>query len=375
LARLLSSTALSIPAVRTTLPAFVAFVLIAQTATADPSSVVVTLAGNGREAFSGDGGPATRAGIGQPFGLMIGPDGALYVCSVSNHTIRRIDLATGLISTVVGCGQKGYSGDGGPATLARLNEPYELRFDAQGNLFFVEMQNHIVRRVDARTKTITTIAGTGHPGFSGDGGPAVKAQLRQPHSIELDSVGNLYICDIGNNRVRRVDLARGTITTFAGTEKRGPTPDDAPLAGTPLNGPRALVLDGAGSLDLVLREGNACYRIDPRAGQIHHVAGTGRKGYSGDGDDPRRATLNGPKGISVGPRGEVYLADTENHVIRVIRNSKLETLVGDGKRGDGPDGDPRQCRLFRPHGICADRSGTIYIGDSSNNRVRILRSH
>jgi streptogramin lyase len=335
---------------------------------------IVTIAGNGREALSGDGGPAKRAAIGQPFGLTIGPDAALCVCSVANHVIRRIDLSTGLISTVAGSGEKGYAGDGGPATDARLNEPYEVRFDADGNMFFVEMQNFIVRRVDAKTKTISTIAGTGHRGYSGDGGPAVQARLAIPHSIVLDNAHHLDICDIGNHRIRQVDLLSGTISTLCGTGKRAATPDGAPLAGTPLNGPRTLAFDERNSLYLALREGNACYRIDLREQRIHHLAGTGQKGYSGDGQEARTARLNGPKGIAVGPHGDVYLADTENHAIRVIRDGRIETVIGDGQRGDGPDGDPHHCRLARPHGVFIDGQGTIYVGDSDNHRIRMLRS-
>ncbi|HUE12841.1 MAG TPA: hypothetical protein VMR25_01645 [Planctomycetaceae bacterium] len=334
---------------------------------------IVTIAGTGQQSSSGDGGPALQAAIGQPFGLVIGPDSALYACSVANHVVRRIELTSGRISTVAGTGEKGYAGDGGPATSARLNEPYEVRFDADGNMYFVEMQNHVVRRVDARTKTISTVAGTGKRGFSGDGGPAVQARLSIPHSIALDNAHQLYICDIGNHRLRKVDLTRGTITTFCGTGKRAPTTDGAPLEGTPLDGPRALAFDGRDSLYLALREGNACCRIDLREGRIHHVAGTGQKGYSGDGQDARAARLNGPKGIAVGPRDELYLADTENHVIRVIRQGRIETVIGDGRRGDGPDGDPLRCRLDRPHGIFVDGRGTIYVGDSQNHRIRMLR--
>src|SRR5262245_37306319 len=175
-------------------------------ATATHAAEIRTIAGNGRQTFSGDGGPATEAGIAQPFGLTLGPDGALYVCAVGNHCIRRIDERTGFISTVAGSGQMGYDGDGKPATRALCNEPYEVRFDTEGNMFFVEMQNHVVRRVDAKTGLISTVAGSGTAGFSGDGGKAVKAQLRQPHSIALDGAGALYIADIGNNRIRRVDL-------------------------------------------------------------------------------------------------------------------------------------------------------------------------
>ena len=335
---------------------------------------VTTIAGTGKAGYSGDGGPAVKAGVGEPFGLVVGPDGGLYVCETTNHVVRRIDLKTGRISTVAGSGRKGYAGDGGPATKARLNEPYEVRFDAAGNTFFVEMRNHVVRRVDAKTGRISTVAGTGKPGFTGDGGPATKAALRVPHSIALDNAGNLYICDIGNHRVRRVNLRSGVISTFAGTGQRKPTPDGAPLKGTPLNGPRALDFDRRSSLYLALREGNAVYRIDLKKLTLHHLAGTGKKGYAGDGGDAKRALLSGPKGIAVGPRGDVYLADTESHTIRVIRKSGIiETIVGDGKRGDGPDGNPRACRLSRPHGVFVDARGTVYIGDSSNNRVRRFR--
>src|SRR5690606_17707730 len=143
----------------------------------------------------------------------------------TTHVVRRIDLKTGTISTVAGNGRKGYSGDGGPATEASLNEPYELRFDSQGNMLFVEMQNHLVRRVDARTGLISTVAGTGRKGFAGDGGPATKAEFSVPHSIALDGEDRLYICDIGNHRVRRVDPKTGIVTTLTGTGERKPTPD------------------------------------------------------------------------------------------------------------------------------------------------------
>jgi DNA-binding beta-propeller fold protein YncE len=333
-----------------------------------------TIGGNGSETFSGNGGPAIDAGIGGPFGLTVGPDGALYVCSISSHCIRRIDEKTGLISTVAGVGKQGYSGDGKPATEALCNEPYEVRFDSDGNTFFVEMQNHLVRRVDAKTRVISTVAGTGQPGFNGDGGPAIKAQFRQPHSIALDGAGGLYIADIGNHRVRRVDLKSGMIDTLAGTGDKGPTPDGAPLAGTPLNGPRAIDFDGRGQMYLALREGNAVYRADLRAQKLSHVAGTGMQGNSGDGNPAVAARLDGPKGIAVGPGGDIYLADTENHTIRVIRaaTGKIETLVGDGKPGDGPDGIPQKCRLNKPHGVYVDRTGNLYIGDSSNHKVRKL---
>ena len=279
-----------------------------------------------------------------------------------------------MISTVAGSGRKGYAGDGGPALEADLNEPYEIRFAANGDTYFVEMRNNIVRQVDAATGTISTVAGTGEAGYSGDGGPAVEAQLHDPHSIELDGQGSLYIADIGNHRVRRVDLTTGLISTFAGTGEQAPTPDGAPLVGTPLNGPRAIAFDRDGDMFLALREGNAVYRIAMKEKTLHHIAGTGEKGYTGDGGPAKQALLSGPKGISVGPEG-IYIADTESHTIRRIdlTSGVIETVAGDGSRHDGPDGDPLACGLARPHGVFVGADGAVYIGDSENHRVRVLR--
>lgn len=336
---------------------------------------IATIAGTGVAGFSGDGGPGVAAQLNNPYGLVIGPDGALYICEVDNHRIRRLDLKTARISTVAGNGKEGYSGDGGPALQASLNQPYEIRFDKAGNMFFVEMKNHIVRRVDARTQLISTVAGTGEAGFSGDGGPAGKAQFRQPHSIALDPQGGLLVCDIGNHRIRRVDLKTGRIDTWAGNGERKPTPDGAPLAGTPLNGPRALDLDPQGNLYLALREGNAVYRIDSRTRTIHHLAGTGEKGYTGDGGPAKLAKLNGPKGISWAPDGSLYIADTESHTVRRIdlASGLISTVAGTGERGDGPDGEPARCRLSRPHGVFVDRQGVVYVGDSESHRVRVVK--
>ena len=334
-----------------------------------------TLAGTGSSGASGDGGPAIAAQVGNPYGLTLGPDGALYVCEIDTERVRRIDMASGVISTVAGTGEVGYSGDGGQARDARLNDPYEVRFDEAGNMFFVEMLNAVVRRVDAMTGEISTVAGTGERGFSGDGGPAVQATFDRPHSIALDGKGALYIADIGNHRIRRVDLKSGIVTTFAGTGGRAPTPDGAPVEGTPLNGPRALAFGPKGDMYIALREGNAVYRLDMRAMRLYHVAGTGQKGYSGDGGPAKTATLAGPKGIEVGPDSAIYLADTENHAIRRIDSTTglISTVAGDGSAHDGPDGDALKCGLARPHGVYVDQAGNVYIGDSENHRVRVVR--
>jgi streptogramin lyase len=329
-----------------------------------------TIGGIGAPAYSGDGGPALAAALRNPYGLCIGRDAALYICDMDNHVIRRIK--DGETATVAGTGKRGYSGDGGPALRAELNEPYEVRFDAAGNMYFVEMRNNIVRRVDARDQKVSTVAGNGTSGFSGDGGAATQGQLNQPHSIQLDQRGNLYICDIGNHRIRKMDLRTGVITTFAGTgEKKAPR-DGGRFADEPLFGPRAIDFDSDGNLWLALREGNAIYKLDLQKGTIHHVAGTGAQGFRNG--LAKEATLSGPKGISVGQDQNIYFADTESHSIRRVnlQNGQVESIAGTGERGDGPDGDPLKCKFARPHGIFASRSGLIYIGDSENNRVRVI---
>jgi DNA-binding beta-propeller fold protein YncE len=312
--------------------------------------------------------------INNPYGLVTGPDGALYICEIGNHRVGRLDLKTKQYTIVAGTAKMGYSGDGGPATKAELNEPYEIRFDRAGNMFFVEMKNNIVRRVDKKTGTISTVAGTGKPGFSGDGGPANKAQFNQPHSIAFDPKGRLLICDIANHRVRRVDMKTGIIETWGGTGEKKPTPDGSTVKGTPLNGPRAIALDPQGNLYIALREGNSVYKIDGKTEKITHLAGTGKQGNTGNGGPAKEATLSGPKGISWSPDGAVYIADTESHSIRRIdlKTGMISTAAGAGQRGDGPDGDPLQCKMSRPHGIFIDKKGRIFIGDSEAHRVRLL---
>ena len=332
------------------------------------ASTVSTLIGIGKPGYSDQE-------VNNPYGLLFGPDRALYFCDLDNQRIRRFDLKTHRTTSVAGNGQRAFAGNGGPAAAASLNMPHEIQFDARGNLYIAERDNHVVRKVDGKTGVISTLAGTNVAGFSGDGGPANQAQLRQPHSIAIDPAGQLLICDIGNHRIRRVNLSSGAIETFAGTGDRLPTPDGAPLKGTPLNGPRTIAFDRNGDLYLALREGNAIYRIAPKTGTIHHVAGTGEQGYAGDGGPARLAKLGGPKGLAYF-NGQLYVADTENHVIRRIdlKTGVIATVLGTGVRGDGPEPDPLLCKLSRPHGVFVDPAGVLYVGDSEAFRIRVLRS-
>jgi len=340
-----------------------------------------TIAGTGMMGTAADGDSADRATLNNPFGLVIGPDGALFWAEYGSHRILRLDLTSMKIAVIAGTGTRGYSGDGGPAIKAQLNTPHEVRFDSKGNIYIAERDNHVVRFVDMKTRIISTAAGTNMAGFSGDGGPANKAQLNQPHSIALDRSDNVFICDIVNNRIRRIDPKTGSISTYAGTGARTPAPEEGGLSDTSLPGPRSIDVASDGRMYLVLREGNKIFVIDPASGRLKHLAGTGELGYAGDGGQALAAkfgapgnALNGPKGIAYSPDGSLYVADTENHVVRKInlQSGIVSTVAGTGERGDGPDGDPLKCKLARPHGLyLAGR--TLYIGDSENHRIRVLQ--
>jgi streptogramin lyase len=298
-----------------------------------PAAEISTIAGNGIPGFSPNQ-------VNNPYGLATGPDGNLYICEIGNHCIRRLDLRTHTLTRVVGTGVKGDSGNGGIALMAQVNEPYEIRFDKAGNLFFVDMQSHVVRRVDGKSGIITLVAGTGEAGFSGDGRYAVDAQFRQPHSIAFAPDGALLVCDIGNRRIRRIDLTTGIITTFADS----------------LNGPRAIDFDPEGNLYLALREGNAIMRLDHATKEWTKLP----------------VEVHGPKGLSYAPEGALYIADTESHrILRFdLKSATPSVAAGTGQRGNGPDGDPLKCGLSRPHGVFAAQAGVVYIGDSESHRVR-----
>ena len=297
------------------------------------SATVTPLIGDGIPGFSD-----TR--VNNPYGLVIGPDGALYFCDLDNQRIRRLDLATRHVTTVAGDGVKAWRGDGGPAMQASLNMPHELRFDSNGDLFVAERDNHVIRKIDMHSGVISTVAGTGKAGFSGDGGLATTAQLNQPHSIYFDVDGSLLICDIGNNRIRR--LRAGKIETWS-------------VTGAALRGPRTLVPAPNGDLYLALREGNAVYRIDAASHALHHLAGTGEQGHTGDGGPAQQAKLAGPKGLALDPSVALYLADTESHTIRRIDlTTGVITTVLD--------------KLRRPHGVYF-ANGVLYVSDSESHRI------
>jgi len=335
---------------------------------------ISTLIGSGAAGMVADGTDAAAAQINNPYGVIIGPDGALYWADFASNRVLRLDLKTKKVNVIAGTGEKGHAGDGGPAKQALMSAPHEVRFTRAGTMLVAERDANVVRAIDMRSGIISTLAGTGSAGFGGDGGPSERAELHQPHSIALDAEDNLYICDILNNRIRRRDAASGIITTFAGTGEKTETPETAPLAGTPLLAPRSIDIGPDGTLYLILREGNKAFTIDPVKKTLKHLAGTGAMGYSGDGGPALAALFRGPKGVALAPGGNLYISDTENHVVRklTLSNGLIFTVAGTGVKGDGPDGDPRGCALNRPHGVYV-HDGLLYIGDSENNKIRIVQ--
>lgn len=339
-------------------------------------AAISTAAGTGQKGFGGDGGPATLARLDQPFDVAIDAGGNVVFSDTFNHRIRKIDRGTGAITTVAGVGTPGFSGDQGPATEARINEPYGVAIDAAGNLYFADRLNYRVRRVDAGTSLITTIAGNGSKVYSGDGGPGPRAGLVEPNGVALDAAGKtLLIADVAGHRIRSVDLSTGTISTFAGTGLARHEGDGGPASTCSIWGARAVAVGPDGTVYILEREGNTLRAVDPHSGLIATIAGTGRKGYSGDGGPAREATFNGPKELAADRSGNLFIVDTENHAIRVIDHASgtIRTLAGTGKvGGDGDGGPATRARLDRPHGVAVGADGRVWIGDTNNHRIRVV---
>jgi len=334
---------------------------------------IQTIAGTGAKGYAGDGGPALQALLNEPFMCAFDAEGNLYVAEATNHCVRRIDKTTGVITTVAGTGASGYSGDGGLATRATLNQPYSVQIDANGDIYIVDRLNAVIRKVDAATGFITTVAGTGEPGSTGDGGPGPLAQLREPNDCCLDGRGGLLIADVQDQRIRRLDVRTGIITTFAGTGDKARTGDGRSAAAASLLGARAVCTDRRGQTYICEREGNGIRRVDTH-GIMSTYAGTGERGYGGDGGPAFVATWGAPKAIRCDRHDNVLVVDTENHAIRHIDavTGVVTTIAGGRQGGEGDGGPATSAGLDRPHGCDVDAQGNIYIADSNNHRVRVV---
>jgi DNA-binding beta-propeller fold protein YncE len=338
---------------------------------------IETIAGNGETGDTPDAAPDARAvPVDLPFGVEYGPDGGLFITAVGSHRVLRLDPANGKLTSVAGSGKKGYAGDRGLATQALLNEPYEVRFDSRGNMLILDMRNHVLWRVDRMTGIIRTIAGDGALGDRGDGGPAQEARLHYPHSMAVDRHDNIYIGDILNHRVRRIDARTGNIETVVGNGKEGVPLDGGLAREQPLSAPQGLAIYDGG-LWLASYRLHRIWHVNLGTGVIRHIAGTGERGHSGDGDDPLQATLDGPRGMKISPDGILYLLEGENNILRAydIKRNTIRTIAGVGPsrhKYEGDGGPATLAPLWQPHGVCVSTDGSLVISDTINHRVRKL---
>ena len=335
------------------------------------SYVIKSVAGDGTAGYSGDDGPATAASLGNnPWSATVDTIGNLYIADTGNNTIRMVDGA-GVIHTVAGNGIAGFSGDGGPATAASLNGPFAVAVNAAGEIYVADTNNNRVRKVDSKGR-ISTVAGGNTFGFSGDGGPATAATLYAPESIALDSIGNLYIADWGNARVRLVNPA-GFISTVAGDGSNGYN-GDGQLATAARISARCVALDAAGNLYIADEENSRIRKVDSE-GMISTVAGNGAFGFTGDGGPATEASLYSPYAVAVSKFGRIFIADFINDRIRVVdSNGVINTIAGDGIVGfSGDGGAATVAELSNLTGIAVDGAENIYIPDGTH-RIREIVS-
>jgi len=330
--------------------------------------IIATIAGNGTTAFSGDGGPATAAALNYPCGLAIDSSGGIYIADTDNARIRRVS-PSGIISTVAGNGVPGASGDGGPALSASLSDVQGVALDAAGNLYFGDASNRRVRKVTP-AGIISTVAGTGVQGFSGDGGQATNATLNRPTFVLIDPAGNLYIADSSNQRIRRVGL-NGTITTIAGNGLAGFSGDGGLATNASLMFPLGMAMDRTGNLYVADANNHRTRRID-LSGVITTVAGNGVEGFSGDLGTATSASLNYPEAVAIDGAGNLFIADSGNNRIRKVDPSGvISTIAGTVLNGFSGDGGPSvEAVLNFPWALATDVAGDVYIADRVNSRIR-----
>ena len=335
----------------------------------DTKGMMTRYAGSGESGFSGDGGPAIKANFKTPAGLAFDPEGNLYIADRENHRVRKIDT-NGNISTFAGIGKAGFSGDGGPAVSAKLNLPSGLATDEKGNLYISDRSNDRIRVVDKKG-VIRTYAGSGVAGFQGDAGPALKAQLDKPFGIALDEAENLYIADRNNNRVRKVS-PEGIITTVAGDGGFFFMGDNGPAYRASVAAPTGVAVDKKGNLYIADRNNNRIRLVD-KLGMIRTVAGTGQQDYNGESETARETNLYLPFGLTVDSNDKLLVIDRSHYRIRRIdpKSGKVETIAGNGLKLFAGDGGPATgATLSFPHGMFVDKNDNLIFSDKGHYRIR-----
>ncbi len=336
----------------------------------DTSGNISTIAGLGPTAV-GDGGAAASSSLNTPYGAAADASGNVYIADTAGNRVRRVDATTGNITTFAGTGTAGNTGDGAAATSATLTAPRGVAVDSSGNVYIVDTGNQRVRRVDT-SGNIAAFAGTGTAGSTGDGAAATAATLSFPNSAAVDSSGNVYIADTINHKVRMVNTS-GTISTFAGTGSGGNTGDGGAASSAALNTPIGVAVDSSGNVYIADAGNHRVRRVDASTGNIAAFAGTGTSGSTGDGGAAASARLNDPNGVAVDSAGNVYISDTGNHRIRRVGTSgTISTIAGASAGFSGDGGAAASAALNLPFGVAVDSSGNLYVADRNNHRVRKL---
>jgi len=346
----------------------------------DTTGNLTVVAGNGTLGYFGDGGPATSAQLNGPEGVVVDGSGNIFIADTGNSVIREVVASTGNIQTVAGNGTSGYSGDGGPATSAELNDPFSLFVDGQGNIFIADTDNFVIREVLASSGNIQTVAGNASlgAGYAGDGGPATSAQLDQPEGVALDGSGNIFIADTYNSVIREVTIANGNIQTVAGTyyawsDLCNYSGDGGPATSAYLCLPNGIVVDASENIFIADTENSVIREAVAATGNIQTVAGDGTVGYTGDGGSAISAELNYPSEIVVDTSGNIFIADTDNFVIREVSSGTINTIIGNNTLAYSGDGGlATNAALNAPGTVSVDTAGDLFIADTDNSVIRDL---
>lgn len=333
-----------------------------------------TVAGNGNLAYGGDGGQATAASLQYPYGVTTDAIGNIYIADQANNRIRKVDVTTGKISTVAGNGTFSYSGDGGQATAAEIAYPAGVAVDINGNIYISDFDNSLIRKVTVSTGIITTIAGnyTLGSGYSGDGGPATAAEIDSPRGLVVDASGNVYFTEY-DSRIRKIDATSANISTVAGNGVSGFYGDGGQATAAELNFAPGVALDNLNNLYIVDLNNNRVRMVTASTGIITSIAGNGNMGYYGDGGQATAAEFSRPYGIAVDNAHNVYVADEGNSAVRKINTTSgiITTAAGNGTPGFWGDGGPATAaEINNRDNVCVDGAGNLYIADYWNNRIR-----
>jgi len=335
-------------------------------------NIITTICGDDTAGYSGDNGLAKNARLSHPEDICLDKDGNILIADAANNRIRKINLITGIITTIAGNDTAGFSGDEGLASIAKLNSPEGVITDANGDIYIADAANQRIRKITISTGIITTIAGNGTIGSSGDGGAATNAEMWGPSGVYVDKYKNIYFADNLNNKVRKVEMATGIITTIAGTRSIGYAGDHGPAIDAELSGPGDVSLDSSGNIVFTDTYNSAIRKINATTGIITTIAGFGTYGYSGDSGPATAAYLNEPNGIFIDKQNNIFIGEYGNGVIRRIDGTTqiITTVAGNGTYGYSGDDGPATNAQLMPDAAWVDDFGTMYIADYDNHAIR-----